>query len=188
MAGDGERPRSVCSGPRRHPPTVVVAAGARLHQLCVSLQSALAAEADSGSEHDTTDPAPHTAAGLLDSSDNSGEEGGAEAAALTQQRPKDTEERNFVTAIATVNVDGLPLELSELAIQTALEAQKSRKPGTSVAKKAGKKGRAMCKVGPGFDFGDGTDGRTVVTAKQHRLASMVTTDCSIAPHSRPPPS
>ena len=71
--------------------TRLVAAGARLHQLCVSLQSVLAAEADSGSEHDTTDPAPHTAAGLLDSSDDSGEEGGAEAAALTQQRPKDTE-------------------------------------------------------------------------------------------------
>ena len=69
------------------------------------------------------DPAPHAAAGLLDSSDNSGEEeGGAEAAALTQQRPKDTEERSFVTAVATVNVDGLQLELSELAIQTALEA------------------------------------------------------------------
>ena len=35
--------------------TRLVAAGAQLHRLCVSLQSALAAEADSGSDHDTMD-------------------------------------------------------------------------------------------------------------------------------------
>ena len=72
--------------------TRLVAAGASLHQLCLTLQSALAADDDSASEHDTSDPAVHTAAGLLDSSDDSGEEGDAEAVALMQQRPKDPEE------------------------------------------------------------------------------------------------
>ena len=113
----------------------LAAAGAGFHQLCLTLQSALAAADDSASEHDTSDPAVHTAAGLLDSSDDSGEEGDAEAA--TQQRPKDPEEPNFITALVTVNVDGLQLELSEVAIQTALEAQKSSMPGAGVEKKAG---------------------------------------------------
>ena len=164
-----------------------------MHCLCRELRETLAAQdtregsSAEDSEPDTQELAQDPIPDLVDDSgddDNSDDPGDEAGATVPNPNPSPaiapSPQQEYETAIITVNVDGLPLELSELAIQTEIKAQKARK-GTAktVHKKTGKRGRSLCRVGPDFDFGDGTDGRIVVTAKQHRLASMLSDRTSI---------
>ena len=99
----------------------------------------------------------------------------------------DVIDKPFITSIMSVNENGLPLEASAVTLQMQIEQQKadasrdSRKTpkGKKIHTKMGSHGNRLIWKPSTFDHGDGTDGKTAISAKQHRLASLVTKNCSI---------
>ena len=99
---------------------------------------------------------------------------------------EDVLEKPYVTAIMSVNENGLPLEASALAVQVQIQQQATARAAHGGERAAegpqarSKKGRYGAHLVSGdIDYGDGKDGKTLISTKQHRLASLVTPELSV---------
>ena len=118
-------------------------------------------------------------------SHDEGDGGGAQPPdASPATAPADAAEetaKTFLTAVSSVNLDGVPMEMSILALQNDEESAKlgDRSKGT-VQKRKGSRGQTLFyKLSHDYLIGDGRDGRTVLSAKQLRLAALITRENSV---------